>query len=226
MVKRSWYNICDDELGGAKKFLDFPTILFLDPTILQHGHIETSRPSFLVPAHIFHTLGEMDEIRASVTKFFKNIHVWMPFISKKRFWELHLRSSFQSQPDTVLLLLAIKLITTAPLSSQHNARSSLYQDTKHFYQEIERSNSLSFLTLQAGVLIALYELGHAIYPAAFLSIGACARYAYALGINSTQVPGIRKVLTLIEIEERRRIWWAIIILDRSDSPHSLTILPD
>lgn len=74
--------------------------------------------------------------------------------------------------------------------------------------------SFSILVLQAGVLVALYELGHGIYPAAFLSIGACARYAHALGINVSRTVPTRRVLTLVEVEERRRVWWAIVILDR------------
>jgi hypothetical protein len=67
--------------------------------------------------------------------------------------------------------------------------------------------------------LALYELGHAIYPAAFLSIGACARYAHALGINVSRTLKTRKVLTLVEVEERRRVWWAIVILDRFVTSH-------
>ncbi|OQE46162.1 hypothetical protein PENCOP_c001G01587 [Penicillium coprophilum] len=109
----------------------------------------------------------------------------MPFISKKRFYDLYLQPSFRSRPDVALLLLAQTLITTFPPA-----------------------------VLQAGVLVALCELGHGIYPGAFLSIGTCARYAYALGINVSRTVPSRRVLTLVEVEERRRVWWAIVILDR------------
>jgi hypothetical protein len=79
---------------------------------------------------------------------------------------------------------------------------------------VEVEGAFSILVLQAGVLVALYELGHGIYPAAYLSIGACARYAHALGINVSHTVPTRRVLTFVEGEERRRIWWAIVILDR------------
>jgi hypothetical protein len=137
----------------------------------------------------------------------------MPFISKKRFYDLHLRPSVHLQSDITLLLLSIKLITTLPPTQPQNPRTDLYLATKHFCLEVEVSGVLSVPTLQAGVLISLYELGNAIYPAASLSIGACARYAHVLGINVTGSLN-KKVLTLIEVEERRRVWWAIIILDR------------
>jgi hypothetical protein len=82
---------------------------------------------------------------------------------------------------------------------------------KHLYLEFEVSSNFSISVLQAGVHLSLYDLGHAIYPAAFLSIGACARYAPALVINESRVLNIRRFLTLGEVEERRRIWWAIVI---------------
>jgi hypothetical protein len=73
---------------------------------------------------------------------------------------------------------------------------------------------ISIQVLQAGLLLSLYELGHAIYPSAYLPIGACTRYAYALGINKDAKTQAAKVLTLVELEENKRVWWAIIILDR------------
>ena len=62
------------------------------------------------------------------------------------------------------------------------------------------------------MLLCLYELRHAIYPSAFISISACTHYTR---INGGKALSTTKVLTLVEVEERRRIWWAIVILDRS-----------
>ncbi len=189
-------------------------MLFLDPSTLQHGQVEISRASLPVMGHILDLLGNMNDIHATASKFFGHIHLWMPFVSKKRFYEIYLRSSFQFRPDVVVLLLSLRLITTLPPTSPQNPRTPLYHTAKHFYLEVEGSSSFSIPVLQAGVLLALYELGHAIYPAAYLSIGACARYAHAIGINVSSMVNTRRVLTLVEVEERRRVWWAIIILDR------------
>ncbi|KFZ05697.1 hypothetical protein V501_08118 [Pseudogymnoascus sp. VKM F-4519 (FW-2642)] len=194
--------------------IDFPTILFLDPGLLQHGQVEISQITTPVPPHILHLLGDLDEIRRTAATFFGCIHLWMPFVSKKRFYELYLRPSFKFRPDVALLLLTFKLITTLPPKRPRNPRSPLYHAAKHFYLEVEGSSVFSVPVLQAGMLLCLYELGHAIYPSAFLSIGACAHYAHALGINGGKTSKTRKVLTLVEVEERRSIWWAIVILDR------------
>ena len=211
---QSWYGPPLDGDQTDAQSIDFPTLLFLDPGILQHGQVEISRTATSAPAYILDLLGDKDEIRAAASKFFEHIHRWMPFISRKRFYDLHLRSSFQTRPDVVLLLLSLKLITTLPPTDPRNPRTSLYHTLKHFYIEVEGSSTFSILVLQAGVLLALYEFGHAIYPAAFLSIGTCTRYAHALGISVSRTLHTRRVLTLVEVEERRRVWWTIVILDR------------
>lgn len=105
------------------------------------------------------------------------------YISKKRFYELHLQPSFQFRADVVLLCLSLKLITTFPPTNPRNPRTPLYHATKQFYFQVESSSIFSIPVLQVGVLLALHELGHAIYLAAFLSVGACARYAHGIGIK-------------------------------------------
>ena len=177
--------------------------------------MEVGQATSPVAEHILHLLGDVDDVRTTASKFFAHIHSWMPFISKKRFYDLYLPSPFQSRSDVVLLLLSLKLITTLPPTNPRNPRTPLYYAVKHFHLQVEGSSVFSLPVLQAGVLLALYELGHAIYPAAFLSVGACARYGHALGINCSGSLQTRRVLTLVEVEERTKTWWAIVILDRS-----------
>jgi hypothetical protein len=208
-----WHDFPVDEVADVEA-IDFPTISFLDPSILQHGQVEIPQAATAVPSHVLKLLGDLHNLRAAVADFFQNIHKWMPFISKKRLYDVHLRPSFHTRADVVLLLLSLKLMATLPPVNPRNPRTPLYHSVKHFYLEVEGSCNCSILVLQAKVLLSLYELGHGIYPAAFLSIGACARYAYALGINGGTSTKTKKVLTLVEMEEEKRVWWAIVILDR------------
>ncbi|PMD49060.1 putative fungal-specific transcription factor [Hyaloscypha variabilis F] len=180
VTDHTWYStLFSDDRADVHPSIDFPTMLFLDPSLLQHGQIEMPRTAPPVTPHILHLLGDTTEIRATTNKYFEHVHLWMPFISKKRFYDIYLQPGFQTQPD---------------ISNS--------------------SNAFSIPVLQAGVLVGLYELGHAVYPAAFLTVGACARYAYALGINVCGSLNTKRVLTLVEVEERRRVWWAIVIPDR------------
>ena len=203
-------------------------MLFLDPALLQNGGFDASPATVVIPPRIADLIGDTDELRTTADKYFAHVHPWMPFISKKRLYDIYLHLPLPTRPDLALLFLAQKLITTLPPASPENIRTPLYHATKHFHLELESNSALSVHTLQANILIALYEVGHAIYPAAYLTIGSCARYAYALGIS---VKGMnpKKPTTMIEVEERRRIWWAIIILDRyifqiSPTYHSPAIL--
>lgn len=175
------------------------------------------RPPILVPEHILHLIGDIDAISHTASKYFDTIHIWMPVVSKKRFYEHHLHLSFQHRADLALLFLCMKLVADFPSKPPESPKTPAYYAAKHFYIDVETSGILSIQVLQAGVLLSLYELGHAIYPAAFLSIGACARYGQVLGVNSNAPAQSSKVLTWVEIEERRRVWWATIILDRFES---------
>ena len=217
--EQPWFSSPPNDDQPNVRSIDFPAILFLDPGLLQHGLVETIRPAPPAPPHILHILGDLDEIHVTAERFFEHIHRWMPFVSKKRFYDLHLQPSFHARSDVVLLFLAMKLITTFPPAGSQSPRTALYHATKHLSLVIE--DCFSILVLQAGLLVALYELGHGIYPAAFLSIGTCARYAHALGINVSGTVPTRKVLTLVEVEERRRVWWAIVVLDRFVSSGNL-----
>jgi len=214
MSELPWYGFLSRNDRGNTHKINFPTLLFLDPGILRHGQIEIESGVGPVPVRFLHLLGEMNAIKFTATKCFKHIHCWMPFISKKRFFDCYLDPSFHSQPDVVLLLLSIKLVRELPPIHPPDARTPLYHAANHRHPEVEGSSIFSLPVLQASVLLALYELGHAIYPAAYLTIGACARYAYALGINIGSTVSMTKILTLVELEERRRVWWAIAILDR------------
>jgi hypothetical protein len=74
---------------------------------------------------------------------------------------------------------------------------------------------VSLAVLQAAILIGFYELGHGIFPSAYISVGICVRYGAALGIeprsttSANALPGDR-----IKEEERTRIWWTLLLLDR------------
>ncbi|KAI0473989.1 hypothetical protein GGR56DRAFT_676430 [Xylariaceae sp. FL0804] len=69
---------------------------------------------------------------------------------------------------------------------------------------------------QALVLVALYEYGQGIYPAAWMTVAQCVRYADFIGLPSYK--DSNSVLghcgTWSEAEERRRTWWAVYVLDR------------
>jgi hypothetical protein len=65
------------------------------------------------------------------------------------------------------------------------------------------------------ILITVYEFSHAIYPAAYLTIGRAARLATLMGWHDRTAQQLfSHPETLTHREEQRRTWWAMFILDR------------
>lgn len=115
----------------------------------------------------------------------------------------------------MLLLSAMKLLSTPP-PQDSPATTDEYHAIKASLLRADALNMLDLTIFQVKILVALYELGHAIFPAAYLSIGYCMRYGNALGVN-TAIDGGTHSCTItdrVELEERRRGWWALLILDR------------
>lgn len=94
-------------------------------------------------------------------------------------------------------------------------QTQLYQDVKSFLSYVEAQNGFSIQMMQALLLVSLYELGHCIYPAVYLSIGHAARLGHAMGLHEKGAPQmLPRPNTWTEQEERRRVWWSVIVLDR------------
>lgn len=198
---------------------------FLDPDVFSRAHLTVINVEVPVTDDIAQLVGSVMDIQATSAQFFKSVHTWMPIISKPHFCANLLNRLTYQRAELFLLVLSMKLCC----ARQKTWNTPLYETVKLLHFKIETSGVLSVLVLQAAILIALYELGHAVYPAAFLSLGSCARYATALGIDKTVLLSTAGKTHWIEEEERRRIWWAILVLDRYlnlSDPKRHLITPD
>ncbi|KAK3694776.1 hypothetical protein B0T22DRAFT_81459 [Podospora appendiculata] len=209
----------------------FPAAICLDIDCFKWAGMHIPRPGVDVPQDVYEFLtapgcGQSDGtgsgagpsgtsvVQAATNHYFDSVHRWFPIISKKRMtlgialWE--------GGPDLAMLFLAMKLVSWSPVGGISTADSGIYVAAKRFLALLESSGTVSLLHLQAMVLVALYEVGHGIYPAAWMSVAMCARYADLIGIPSFKESSLMlgSVATWTEAEERRRVWWAIYILDR------------
>lgn len=196
----------------------FPTAFFLDFEVFNDAQMTIPKLSGMVPAEVASTVGvSILDIQDIVDRYFANIHVWLPFISKKRMQLALSNPTMELSLDLALLLLSMKLITQVPQGGPQSAQSPLYTLTKNYCRMVESYGPLSLPVLQANILIAAYEVGHAIYPAAYLSTGHCARMGHAMGLNDRHnAPQMfrRKPGAWAELEEMKRVWWAVMLLDR------------
>lgn len=86
--------------------------------------------------------------------------------------------------DIALLLLSMKLITSQPQRGFAASENYLYTAAKRYASLLENIGTTSLAYLQAMILISLYEYGQGVYPAAYMSVGQCVRYAELLGLPS------------------------------------------
>ncbi|KAI9704054.1 MAG: hypothetical protein M1820_005676 [Bogoriella megaspora] len=192
----------------------FPSLFFLDSHDFTYGRFTVQRPHMTVPQDILDLIGDHAATMDLLEKYFANTHRWMPIVSKMRIYQLLSNPLIDKGADIALLLLAVKLLTQP---SPPTPLSHLYQIVKSFLASVEYNNAYSINVIQAAILIALYELGNAIYPAAYLTIGHCARMGHAMGLHTKKEKTpqmLPRCTTWTEQEERRRIWWAVVVLDR------------
>ncbi|KAK7219015.1 hypothetical protein V2G26_007018 [Clonostachys chloroleuca] len=191
----------------------FPALFFLDSSYFQQTKSLLQMPTLELPP-------EFDSINAQtnmhdVDVYFNSIHTFLPIVSKLRLYRELSAPQNCRKPDTALLLITMQLHTRSLDSSDPPSRD-LYGLAKACCSHVERSNILSVRLLQATLLITLYEIANAIYPAAYLSVGHCARLGHAIGIHDfKRAPQmLRTPTSATELEERHRVWWAVIVLDR------------
>ncbi|KAH8803399.1 hypothetical protein F5884DRAFT_506943 [Xylogone sp. PMI_703] len=194
-------------LGRDGMSSDFPPSYFLDFELHQRTITGIPRTSNVILPDIQLLTAD---IREQAKIYFRTIHPWMPFLSQKYFNERLLSPLSTPGTDINLLFACVKLICTHP-GDQSDRR---YLMVKSALLQAEIAGIFTFRVLQAWILICLYEIGHAIYPSAYLSIGTCARYAAALEVNRNDTDSPSRAFDWIESEERIRAWWAVVILDR------------
>lgn len=189
------------------------SVYFLDHEIFSCGQMEIPNIDSAIPSKISSILGDFTSIQETAIAYFRSVHCWWSLISQQSFYGRFMNPLVPRRGDIALLFLCMKLIVWRPSLEEPDPRTVLYFATKHYLMEIETAGTFNSCTLQSRVLIALYEVGQGIYPSALLTISSCARHGKALGVSLKHTADSRRSLNYFESEERRRAWWAILILD-------------
>uniref|UniRef100_A0A0B7K9B7 Zn(2)-C6 fungal-type domain-containing protein n=1 Tax=Bionectria ochroleuca TaxID=29856 RepID=A0A0B7K9B7_BIOOC len=196
--------ISDSRIEFSTKFRnDFPSVYFLDSVLFQRSGTQIQDAGSDLVATLSSLVGDISTNREFVSLYFEFIHPWLPFVSKMRFSEKVLNPLRAKQIGNMLLISSMKLVAENIVDG--NTLYPLYNSVKLSLLRLEMAGNLDFRTLQAWIMISLYELGHGIYPAAYFTIGSCARYARALGVHlSVENPVQSPIHDELDREERRR----------------------
>ncbi|KAH6976677.1 hypothetical protein EDB80DRAFT_302091 [Ilyonectria destructans] len=194
---------------------DFPALFFLDFEYFQLKRHAVDKVCLGLPQELGSCLEGHPQNRYDVDVYFNSVHIFLPIVSKLRLYQELSNSQNGHNADTTLLLIAMRLHTQS-VDDTEPAHRELYRAAKASFSYVEASNIFSIRLMQAALLIALYEMSNAIFPAAYLSVGHCARLGHAMGIHDRKrAPQMLcSPKTSTESEERRRAWWATIVLDR------------
>jgi hypothetical protein len=203
--------------GVVQSFATATAIQFIAPRIFRDAHLEIPRVNIAIPKDVAAQVGDFGQIRDIYATFSSQAEIWTPVIFRKNFFNIALNPLSPRRIEGVLMCLCMKLSCTSAPSYEDDGKRTLYKMIKDFYAEVEATGIMSICVLQSALLIAVYEIGNAIYPAAYMTVGSCARYGIALGLdklmgNLTGEGNLGK--PWMEIEEMRRVWWGILILDR------------
>ena len=194
----------------------FSSLFFLDERYFTHLHRSVQPVLLPMPNDIAHVLtDEYDQPRGVeqlVSRYFDAVHGWMPIISKMRMKRVLDRPVGNIQADTAFLLSCMKLLLHIPQRGSLPEDLPLYRTVKVVSLQLEIAGLQSLTVIQGGILIAVYELGHGIYPAAYTTVAQCARKAISLGVHNREAPQFLQPWP--EWEEEIRVWWFVVMLDR------------
>jgi hypothetical protein len=178
---------------------------------LRHPTVDVA-----VRTEVQRALGSVDTARAVFDAYFNTIYHRLPIMSHKRFYD-HLHTLFDDSADagySALCFCIYLLNQQPPVLPNGSMQTSQYVRVKSILSLLEATSYVSLEIVQCRVLVAFYELGHAIYPAASMSIATAAKLARVLCLHKSSKRATEIVPDPINAEERRRVWWAVVNLDR------------
>ncbi|KAL7935652.1 hypothetical protein V8C35DRAFT_297877 [Trichoderma chlorosporum] len=188
------------------------TVNFLDHGALEKVSAEAPNARIAVGPELRRFVCDDEHLTQHITDYTNTIDHWMPIIRHRNLKKWGSTARNHLHGEEILLLACLKNLVLAPLDN--NPATKQYLAIKSAFIGAELSGPVTITTVQAYVLLLLYEFGHGIYPSAYTTLGTCIRYLAVLGIDDTSPPSY-KPDTWIELEEQRRLWWAIFAMERA-----------
>ncbi|KAF5563752.1 Zn(II)2Cys6 transcription factor [Fusarium phyllophilum] len=213
----------------AQDLVNAEAIRFLAPDLFRDLNLQVISLGWEMPAEIEAQLGGRQQMQETTKAFLQLTRSWMPIVNGKRHLAAVLNPLVPLRRPTALLALCMKLCCL-PVDKGEEKRV-LYGLVKRFYAEVESQGDSCIQVMQSAVFIAVYEMGDAIFPAAYLTVGALARYGMAMGMDTINHTVLGKDCAVTvgaswaDIEEMRRVWWGTLILDRTADPSFEDVLP-
>ncbi|KAH7255179.1 uncharacterized protein BKA55DRAFT_310708 [Fusarium redolens] len=202
----------------AQDLVNARAIRFLAPDLFRDLHLQVPRLDWVMSDEIEAQLGGRQQMQEMTKTFLQLTRSWMPIVNGKRHLAAVLNPLVPLRRPTALLALCMKLCCLSV--DEIEEKRVLYELVKRFYAEVEGQEDSCIQVMQSAVFIAVFEMGDAINPAAYLTVGALARYGMVMGMDKINQDVLGKGCdaatgaSWTDIEEMRRVWWGTLILDR------------
>lgn len=161
------------------------------------------------------------------TAFLASCPRWMPIIQQDTFQEILRDNVAQASPGPILLLLAMSMLkrplTSKGTDDQPDAlRELMYTTVKRLFWEPATIHEASTTTIKAGLLLSIYEYGHAMLNPSYMTMNVCSSMA-----QIRQLGGLHDSLSLPSFGAEQskqhdilKLWWGLKIHERLACPLS------
>lgn len=168
------------------------------------------------------SLPDSGVLEAVVAAYFRNVHPWIPLIHQGRL--LHKLEDLSAHPE-VLVILHSMTIAAGRFVPAYGASPTGMSGAHRKWVVYTAMESLSLENLQALIIIAWSDIGQGEAAKAWSIIGSLTRTVEYMQLTQEQVPGrhrafcrpyasLRHTDDWTTIEERRRVFWIVFLLDR------------
>lgn len=150
---------------------------------------------------------------AIVSSHQNSLHTWFPVVNPSRLSRAISQLTINPCAELAVLILHIFLINPKiPDSVREHSESSmsLYSTCRALFEQLQETRGECTATIQAGLLLAVYEQGRGFLSASYTTLATCAKLWLASGLQY-QYTHCYSPPTLNEIE---CMWWAIYTLER------------
>jgi hypothetical protein len=155
-------------------------------------------------------------VRNCSTEYFRTIHVWFPILSQTRYFERLPELWHEPKAAHSLLAMCMLLLVTCPTEFEMPSDMlSLYALIKGSISLLDAVGETSLEVLQCQLLVNLFEIGHGMYPAAYISNSTNTMTGTVLGIYDRSKTWVsNNNYAWATKEEATRVWQGIAIIDR------------
>lgn len=155
-------------------------------------------------------------------RYFATAHISLPMIDHVSF-KAKASSIEPSKPEFTFLRLTVQMHGACTAGEHSSLHENLYQHARKGLESLESDGSITGLeVVQAWVLIAVYEFKQRLLARAWMSSGKASRLTQMLGLHQLDMPKYALIPTTdemppiswAEMEEKRRIFWCVFVIDR------------